>query len=40
MGREENRLVFEDTERLCRENENLAESVKNSVKKTKVDTGK
>ncbi|MBQ9609918.1 MAG: TIGR02452 family protein [Lachnospiraceae bacterium] len=36
MGRKENRLVFEDTERLCRENEDLAESIKNSIKKQRL----
>jgi len=31
MGKAENRAVFEDTERLCRENKKLAESVRTST---------
>lgn len=36
MAREENRLVFEDTERLCRQNERLVESIKNSINKQQL----
>lgn len=31
MGREENRMIFEDTERLCKENPRLQEALKNAV---------
>ena len=36
MGRNENVLIFEDTERMCREDKRLAESIINSVKGQKL----
>lgn len=36
MGREENVTVFKDTERLCRENERLAETLKKSLSGQKL----
>lgn len=36
MGREENVLVFEDTEKLCKTKDILIEATKNSIEKQKV----
>ena len=36
MGREENKLVFQDTARLCKENTRLMESVKNATANQKM----
>lgn len=36
MGREENITVFKDTEKLCKDNKQLAESIKKSISKQKL----
>ena len=36
MGREENIIIFNDTEKLCKTNEKLKESIDNSIKKQKL----
>ena len=36
MGREENIIIFNDTEKLCETNEKLKESIDNSIKKQKL----
>ena len=36
MGRDENREIFKDTEKLCKTNERLKEAVKNSTKNQKL----